>query len=166
MSCSAARLFDLMIETISRAEQALCPITLLIIDEAQYLEDAALEGVRDLYDAIDGACGIVLAGNDLLPARWADSKKSKSSALFHQLRARMLTPLEIEAPDQADLDALCGHYAITAKDSRALVERAASRPGRLHNVDRLLRMARQLAGDGAVTGQSVRDAARFTGVST
>lgn len=163
-SCAgAARLLNLATEAVFGGQPLRSDISLLIIDEAQYLDDAALEGVRDLYDAIRDLCGVVLVGNDSLPARWADSKKS--SHLFRQLSARMLQPHVLGAPDADDLRALCAHYAINAKESRALIERAASRPGRLHNVERLLCMARQLASDGAPTAQHFRDAARLTGVS-
>lgn len=132
---------------------------LLILDEAQHLEDGALETIRDLFD--ETGAGVVLVGHaDDFAERWRDGAKGKR---FAQLRGRIGVDLRLARPTDSDLAALCSHYELDGPEARKLLTETARQPGGLHNVGNLLRVARELAGGGTLTVSYLKDAASITG---
>jgi DNA transposition AAA+ family ATPase len=144
---------------------------LLILDEAQHMDDELLETVRDLYDESNDAqrdrqMGLVLVGNYGLTDRWTDrSAKRRKFSNFKQLRGRLGPMLDFGAPTAEDVSALCGHHGITGRQACGMIAKVATAPGGLHNVANLLRVAVQLAGPGgAISPRHLDEAALVTGV--
>lgn len=143
---------------------------LLILDEAQYMDDELLESVRDLYDESNDPrqnrqMGLVLVGNHGLTDRWSDrSAKRRKFNNFKQLRGRLGPMLDLRAPTVDDVSALCAHHGITGRQACGMIAKVATAPGGLHNVANLLRVAVQLAGPGAaISPRHLDEAALVTG---
>lgn len=112
----------------------------IIIDEAQYLEDPALHLVRDLLDG--GFGGIVLAGNKELMARLQKKPNGMRSGFAH-LMGRVGPVQEYEAPLDEDIERLAAHYPLAA-DARLIFTKVAKRYN-LHRADKLVKMAQRTA---------------------
>lgn len=139
---------------------------LLILDEAQHLEDDLLEALRDLFDEVrdDGVVfGVVLVGNRGLMDRLSKTDKRRGRAGFSQFTGRIGAKLDLSAPKAADVEALCAHHGIDGKRAVALVKKAAQLPGALQKVRNLFGVAREL-GDGAITLKTLEDAAPVVGI--
>jgi|GEM_PF-1917215 len=135
---------------------------LLILDEAQHLEDDMLHAVRDLFDEADAGgatCGVVLVGNRDLMDRLSKTR-------FNQFTGRLGAILDLKdlsAPTADDIAALCAHHGVDGKRAVDLVKKAARLPGALQKVRKLLGVAREL-GDGAITLTALEGAARVVGL--
>lgn len=131
---------------VSRLRTPEHELALLLIDEGQQLTDAALLGVRGLYDA--AGIGVVLVANPLLADRLGMARAGKREPIpigFDQLTGRIGRYLEIPGVLLEDVLALCDHFGIASKDARAVVRKAAQRQGALHQVDALIRISRTAA---------------------
>lgn len=142
---------------------------LLILDEAQHMDDELLETVRDLYDEssdehLDRRMGLVLVGNYGLTDRWTDrSAKRRKFSNFKQLRGRVGPMLDFGAPSADDVAALCAHHGIAGRQACGVVSKAAKEAGGLHNLANLLRVAAQLAGpDGKISPRHLDEASLAT----
>ncbi len=136
---------------------------LVIIDEAQKLDRAALELLRELYD--EAQFGLVLISNPLFYAQLKGSDKKRGKLYFPQLAARITSDFTIPSALDADLDALCAHHRIASKDARAIIARAAAQTGQLHRVEKLLRRAQKIAGeDHVLAAHHLAQAAHTLGV--
>lgn len=137
---------------------------LLVIDEAQNLDNDALELIRDLFD--DSRCGIVMIANPHLTSRWIKPADKRRLYHFQQLQGRIAKQMMIERPLPEDIEAICDCHGITAKDARARVSKAARHGlGQLHNIEKLIRVARSIAPAGtALTSAHVEQAALTLGV--
>lgn len=137
---------------------------LLVIDEAQNLDNDALELIRDLFD--DSRCGIVMIANPHLTSRWIKPADKRRLYHFQQLQGRIAKQMMIERPLPEDIEAICDCHGITAKDARARLAKAARHSlGQLHNIEKLIRVARSIAPAGsALTSAHVEQAALTLGV--
>lgn len=141
---------------------------LLVLDEAQHLEDDVLEAIRDLFDEVGAegvVFGVVLVGNRGLMDRLSKTDKRRGHAGFSQLTGRIGAKLDLTGPKAADVEALCAHHGIEGKRAVSLVKKAAQLPGALQKVRNLLGVAREL-GDGAITLKALEDAAQVVGLPT
>lgn len=127
--------------------------SLLIVDEAQNLENDALELVRDLYD--ESKAGIAMIANPHLSTRWARPNEKGKLYRFTQLQGRIGKTITIARPLQEDIDAICDVHGIRSQEARSKVTRVVRGDpiGQLHNVEKLVRVARTMA---------VEDAAALT----
>jgi len=139
---------------------------LLILDEAQHLEDDFLEAIRDLFDEVGAegvVFGVVLVGNRGLMDRLSKTDKRRGHAGFSQFTGRIGAKLDLTAPKAADVEALCAHHGIDGKRAVTLVKAVARLPGGLQKVRNLFGVAREL-GDGAITLNALEDAAQVVGL--
>ena len=120
--------------------RVLHPGDLLIVDEAQHLEPAALDGIRYFHD--EAQIGIAYLGNEEVYTR-INGKARK--ATFAQLSSRVGMRLHIELPTIDDVDAILEAWAIYGKQTRELAHQIAHRPGGLRGLTQVLRQARVLA---------------------
>ena len=137
-------------------------VELLIVDEAQVLSDDMLGCLRDIYDRC--GIGIVWMGNFTLSDRWA-AKRGARNRVFEAILGRRGPQIEIDAIVDGDFDALMAHYGINDAASRRVLARAAASRGSLHNVDRILRVAKGPHGTLALTAETLREAAMIAGVA-
>lgn len=123
--------------------------TLLIIDEAQNLVDAAIDQVRSLLD-ING-CGIALVGNEEIYDRF---KKRTDGPSYAQIKRRFGKRLRRTHPYEEDIAAQLDAWGIADPASRKLLTAIGHKPGALGQIDKTLRLAGiAAAGDGGVLSE-------------
>ena len=119
----------------------------LLLDEANYMDDDLLESIRDIHDETHG--GIVLIGGINLLDRLEDGRRNRRFGAF---MSRVGQNMNIKGVLDADIDALCQLHGIAGKNARDLVRRAARRPGGMHKATRLIGIARKIAASGHAIG--------------
>lgn len=134
---------------------------LIILDEAQHMEDDLLETVRDLYD--ETRIGIALVGNHELTSRWSDQGNRRRYNKFAQLRGRIGPQVDLRRPLPEDVEAICAHHGIQGKRAVGIVKKTASLPGGLQKVRNLFEVASDL-GDGAISLDALQKAAMVVGL--
>jgi len=113
--------------------------SLVILDEAQHLSMAALDGIRWFFD--EGEVGLALIGNELVYTRIARGGR----AMFAQLESRVGMYLPITRPEPGDLDAVLAAWGVTGREERAFAQEIADAPGALRVLAHVLRQARLAA---------------------
>lgn len=134
---------------------------LIILDEAQHMDDDLLEAVRDLYD--ETRVGIVLVGNHELTSRWSDQSNRRRYNNFAQLRGRIGPQIDLSHPSAEDVEEICRHRGIEGARAVEIVKKAAKLPGALQKVRNLFEVASEL-GDGRITYTSLKQAAPVVGL--
>lgn len=99
---------------------------LLIVDEAQHLQSAAIDQLRTIHDK--AKCGVVLVGNESIIAKLGDAQRTPQLA---QLYSRFGLRLSLQRPANADVDALLKAWGIEDKDEKAFMRLVAGKPGGL-----------------------------------
>ena len=135
---------------------------LLIIDEAQYMCDDALGCCRDWYD--NCGIGIVWFANYDLSDRWSQ-RRTVRKHLFDPILGRLTPPLTLDAPKPDDVRAIALHHEITDAAAVAVLVEASTFEGGLHNVERVIRIARGPDGDAELSLERLRQAAMIAGVA-
>ena len=108
---------------------------IIVVDEAQHLSMATLDGLRYLYD--EGGIGLAFVGNELVFTHIARGRR----AMFAQLESRVGVYLPVTRPEPGDLDAILAAWGVTGRDERALAFQIASAPGALRVLTHVLRQA-------------------------
>lgn len=141
--------------------------SLLVIDEAQFLPDGVLHVLRNLWDELDSrgrAPGIVLVGTPDLAER-IEGRSGRKFREFEALRGRLGAVVKLEQLGSADFAAIAQQLGIVGEKAGALLERIGRGRGGLHNVRRVEKMARELAGRGTpITLGHLQTAAEVAGV--
>ncbi len=132
-----------MVETIRYALSAQ-HVAVLLIDEAQFLGEEALDMLRCIYD--ESEIPLVFAGNRLLRER-VDATKSSA---FAQFSSRIGPKAEIGSTTEADVDALAEHVGVKDAKARQWLRKRGTGVGGLRHISRLLNAARVEAGQGEV----------------
>lgn len=139
-------LLDKLVEQITLYEG----VELLVIDEVQYLDDDALNILRDLYD-IKEQLGVVLVGNDRFirrfnqPSGRVSIDQEARYAALAPLRGRISKTMLIPAPLEQDIQAICEFHGIKGKEAWQIVKKIANKEGALRKVADLLSFAERLA---------------------
>lgn len=130
--------------------------TLLIIDEAQNLVDAAVDQLRSLLD--QNECGIALVGNEEIYGRFF--KQEKSGPSYAQIKRRIGKRLRRTHPHADDIRALIDAWGVEDEGSRKLLIGIGNKPGALGQIDKTMKLAGLLAaGDGSpITEKHIRAA--------
>lgn len=130
---------------------------MLLIDEAQLLNDKTLDTLRCIHDQTE--VPIVFAGNRNLRERIS----ADSDAAFAQFASRVADRVDIAATTENDVEALAAHYGIAdAKALEWLRERCARTYG-LRTMAQLLPVARDFAGNGRIAISHIKKAALARG---
>jgi len=129
--------------------------TLLIVDEAQNLVDAAIDQLRSVLDLNE--CGIALVGNEEIYDRFKNRPDGPSYA---QIKRRFGKRLRRLHPYPEDVRALIDAWGIEDEASRKVLTGIGNKPGALGQIDKTLKLAGLLAaGDGgAITEKHIRAA--------
>ena len=126
---------------------------MLLIDEAQHLNDRCLDELRCIHD--ETGMAMVFAGNHSLRGRLADPR-----AAFAQFLSRVGPRVDLEYCLAADAAALAHHAGVRDPRAVAWLERQAlGGVGGLRHVARLLTLARKEAGSGTVGVPHLQSAA-------
>jgi len=107
---------------------------LLVIDEAQFLSDKALQEVRNIYDAT--GVGLALMGNEEVYVR-AKRVSSVWSRIGQELRLKKL--------QAADIEGLMSAYQVSGKTQYQTLEELSHRDGGLRVVVKALRKSSMIA---------------------
>lgn len=113
------------------------PGDLIIVDEAQHLEAAALDALRSFHD--ETKCGIAYMGNTEVFLRIAGKGRR---AEFAQLASRCGARLEIKAPAEETLDTVLAAWGVRGSMERRLLHQIGSGPGGLRQMGHVVRGAR------------------------
>lgn len=114
--------------------------TLLIVDEAQQLDDEAVNQLRYFKDQF--GCGIALLGNRDLYGRFP---AASDRAMDAQIRRRIFIWLRRLTPLAADIDAYVKAWRIDDKEVAALARAIGRRPGALGGIAETLKLAHIMA---------------------
>jgi DNA transposition AAA+ family ATPase len=137
------------------------PGTLLIIDEAQHLEDAALEEVRCIHDQT--GCGLALVGSIQLFGRLAGGGRTDKMA---QIRSRVSQRLSLKSVLAGDVEKILDAWQVKGSAERKFLAEIAKKPGALRAMTKTLSLAlAAAAGDGrkAASLQDLRESWEMIG---
>lgn len=114
--------------------------TLLIVDEAQHLDDAAVNELRSFVDKY--RCGVALVGNSEVYSRFSKSKQGHSYA---QIKSRIGRRLHRADPYQEDLQAYITAWNVDDAACRQFLIGIGSKGGAFRQIDKTMRMALMIA---------------------
>lgn len=113
---------------------------LIVIDEAQYLSDNTLNGLRILAE---GRAGVVLLGNDMVHSRM---QATRSVINLRPIWSRTIRPLRIETSSDADIEAYMHAWGITDARMIAYAKKAVPRTnGQLRTLGDAIKLGCSLA---------------------
>jgi len=131
---------------------------LLIVDEAQHLQPAALDQLRSIHDA--AGVGLALLGSRDIYMRMVGGD---TSAALDRLRSRVGRRLPLTSTTAEDTAALAEAWGISAAGSRKLLTDIGAKSGGLRAVAKALRLAALHAAGRALTEADLRAAWRELG---
>lgn len=114
--------------------------TLLIVDEAQNLQDDAINQLRHFVDVYN--CGIALVGNDEIHSRFAKRADGPSHA---QLKSRIGKRLRYSKPIKDDLLAFIDAWGVTEPESVKFLLGIGMKGGALRQIDKTMKLASMVA---------------------
>jgi DNA transposition AAA+ family ATPase len=112
------------------------PGVLLIVDEVQHLEDAALEELRSIHDRT--RVGLALIGSISLYGRLVGGSRTDKMA---QVRSRIAQRLSLRMAVAGDVDALLDAWQVRGPAERRFLHEIAKRPGALRAMGKTLSLA-------------------------
>lgn len=127
--------------------------TLLMIDEAQNLVDAAIDQVRSLLDINE--CGIALIGNEEIYTRFRTRADGPSYA---QIKRRFGRRLKRTHPYPEDIEAAIDAWGVTSEGSRKFLTGIGNKPGALGQIDKTMKLAGHIAAGDPITETHIRTA--------
>ena len=113
---------------------------LVIVDEAQHLQPAALDALRALHD--QAGVGLALLGNETVIGKIDGGQRKPEYAQLYSRVGRRLTRKKLR---KGDAPALLDAAQVDDEDVRKLLVGVAERPGALRGMVKTLRMAQMLA---------------------
>ncbi|MDD7908536.1 AAA family ATPase [Pseudovibrio exalbescens] len=128
---------------------------LLIIDEAQNLNDNAVNQLRHFLDIYQ--CGIALIGNEELYTRFGGTKPK---AAYAQINRRIGMRVRQMRPSKKDIDVIVDAWGIEDEDACKMLRLIGSKPGALSQISKTVRLAHMLAmgSGGLVNAELIRAA--------
>jgi len=135
---SASRL----VRAIARRLQRTGDGTLLVIDEAQNLNDDAINQLRHFVDDPACRCGVALLGNSATYARLSQWGKGEK---YGQLTRRIFKRIKLDRPTADDLATFIEGWGITEPSQVEYLMGVGMKPGALGQVDMTIKLARMVA---------------------
>ena len=130
-----ARLVDAIGERLSMSGTP----TLLIIDEAQNLEPAAIDQVRYYVDQY--GCGLALVGNDEVYSRF----RLRNDETSPQLKRRVSKRVRRKIPQDKDISMFIDAWGVSDPEMRKILIGIGHKPGALGQIDETLKLASMVA---------------------
>lgn len=109
---------------------------LIIVDEAQHLDDDAIEQLRAIQDVLK--CGLCLAGNPEVMKR---VQRGARTAAFAQLASRVSWAAHYERPTDADLEVILAAWEVVRESEKKFLKGVSAAGGGLRSVTQCLEMA-------------------------
>jgi len=117
---------------------------LLVVDEAQFLNDRALENARRLAEL--SGIGLALLGNESVYGQLTGSRRA---AEYAQLFSRIGKRLRLTRPTKQDVAMIANAWNL-GKEETAFAQDIAARPGALRGLNKALRLASIFAKGGTI----------------
>lgn len=117
----------------------------ICIDECQYLNDGALNGLRGFYDAAkqqNGGFGLALLGNDEVYGKFGGDTKKPGYA---QWSSRIGKRCKLGGPVASDGKSMCAAWGIEDAELVKMVCGLVTRPGGLRTTTKVIKLAMVLA---------------------
>lgn len=125
---------------------------LLIIDEAQFLNDRALENARRLSEL--SGIGLVLAGNENVYGQLTGKRRA---ADYAQLFSRIGKRVRLTNSKKEDVDVIAKEWGLGKAETK-LAQHIASKPGALRGLDKTLKLATMFAANEPLNETHIRAA--------
>lgn len=127
----------------------------IIIDEAQHLDEDSLEQLRSIQDRVK--CGLCLAGNPEVMKRILRGAKT---AAFAQLHSRVAWPASYPRPTDGDYDVILKAWGVDKPAQDKFLRKIAAQSGGLRTIAQVMEVATlsARATDEEVTLSHIRDA--------
>lgn len=120
--------------------------TLLIVDEGQHLDDAALNQLRHFVDVYQ--CGVAVVGNSEVYGRF--TQRNEKARSYAQLKSRIGKRLHRAAPYEEDLAAYIAAWGVTDPACVKFLTGIGMKGGAFRQIDKTMRMATMAAiGEGS-----------------
>lgn len=126
---------------------------LLIIDEAQHLQDEAVNQLRYFLDV--SKCGIVLLGNEELYGRFGGTSPK---AAYAQLHRRVGKRLKRMRPLAADIEVIIAAWGVAEAEAVGLLRAIGNKPGALSQISKTMMLASLICEGQPVTAAHIRRA--------
>lgn len=129
--------------------------TLLMIDEAQNLDDDAVNMVRHFLDINE--CGVAFLGNEELHKRWGATVPREG---YGQVHSRFDDRVRRLKPTREDVNQFIAAWGIQDPDVVKLLQYIGQKPGSLRQIAKTIKVAGTLAlpADRAITATDIRRA--------
>ncbi len=114
--------------------------TLLIVDEGQHLDDAAINQLRHFVDVYQ--CGVAVVGNKEVYDRFHKGAKGRS---YDQMRSRIGKRLQIDIPHKEDILLFIDEWGVSDEDARTELLGIGLKGGALRQIDKTMKLATMLA---------------------
>ena len=147
-ACGSARRYEVACNAIEWNG-----LDVLLVDEAQHLNDRCLDVLRCMHD--ETGVALVFAGNENLRSRFNNT----TLAAFAQFTSRLGPRVELDTPTAADVAALARHGGAHHPKAIAYLERYIVGTAGLRKVAAILKAARKIAGDGDIAVSHLKMAA-------
>jgi len=138
---------------------------ILIIDEAQNLNDEVIDQLRHIYDELQedgGGIGLVLCGN----AGFKNRFNHAEAAAFAQVTSRIGPKALLAEPTDDDIELICDFRKISGSAERKFIRRCSHSSGALRTVMRLINYAGTLPDIGKpITVDHLKLAAGMMGIN-
>lgn len=138
--------------------------SVLVIDEAQKLQEGALEIVREIFDRTN--VGVVLIGNDSFSGHFGREADGKYAHIASRITRRFP---KIEGVSYEDLSAFCAHHGVTDEHAVEVLSEYANAAGGLRHIEALIKTAKVRAAKKKipeVSAQLIEDAASSRRIQT
>lgn len=116
--------------------------TLLIVDEAQHLNDEALNQLRHFVDVYE--CGIAIVGNSEVYSRFSKNR-DKPGPSYAQLKSRVGKRLQRAAPYVTDIRAYIGAWGVTTPDCVKFLTGIGMKEGAFRQIEKTMKLATMIA---------------------
>lgn len=130
--------------------------SLLIVDEGQHLDDAAINQLRHFVDIYE--CGVAVVGNSEVYSRFAKHRTDRS---YSQVKSRIGKNLHRVAPYEDDLAAYIASWGVEDLACVKFLTGIGMKGGAFRQIDKTMRMAKMLAigaGGGTVDLRHIQSA--------
>ncbi len=132
---------------------------LLIVDEAQNLNDSAVDQLRHFLDRYQ--CGVALVGNEEIYTRFTGEREGKAPPkTYGQIKRRIGVKVQRLLPRAKDIAMIIDAWNIEDEQVRKMLSVIGRKPGALSQISKTVRLAHMLAygGGGKVDTATIRAA--------
>lgn len=116
---------------------------LLIVDEAQHLNDEAVNQLRHFVDVYK--CGVAIVGNAEVYGRFRKDREKANGPSYAQLKSRIGKRLQRTKPYAEDLNTFIAAWNVTDPDAVKLLVGIGMKGGAFRQIDKTMKLATMYA---------------------